>query len=261
MDSHESSQNELDALRKENAFLKEQLRQAATMISLGELVSTTTHEFNNLLMTIINYAGMGLRNPDPQRRDNAFEKILSAGNRAAKITASILGMARNRSPKPELSDLVRLTEDALLLLEREMNKYRVRVVVDFEKDVPKVVVNGSQIQEVLLNLLTNARQALPHGGDLIIKIKKENRTNTVDLSVRDFGTGIPQETLQHIFDPFFSTKDGPDQSGKGGTGLGLARCKTIVEEHHGRILVNSTVGKGTLFTIKLPIPREESQTT
>ncbi len=248
-----SESSELQRLRAENQAMREQLYAAATMISLGELVSTTTHEFNNVLMTVLNYAKLGLRHTDDETRRNAFEKILNAGNRAAKITASVLGMARNRSTGMEATNLVQLTEDALLLLERELNKYRISVEKEYDDPVPEVMINGNQIQQVLLNLLINARQAMPSGGRLLIKIKNDVRGGCVDLVVRDFGTGISADVLPQIFDSFFSTKTGPDASGKGGTGLGLAMCRDIIERHHGKIRVESAVGKGTAFTIKLPV--------
>src|SRR5687768_6709019 len=125
MASGESS--EAPSLEEQVAILKAQLSQAQKLTALGELVGTTTHEFNNVLMTIINYAKLGLRHKDPATREKAFDKILAAGNRAAKITSGILGMARNRSDKREPIDLVRLVEDTLVLLEREMNKYHIAV--------------------------------------------------------------------------------------------------------------------------------------
>lgn len=238
-------------LERQVEILKEQLNQAVKLTALGELVSTTTHEFNNVLMTIINYAKLGMRHKDAASRDKAFEKILTAANRAAKITNGVLGIARNRAAGQEPTDLVQLIEDTLVLLEREMNKYRITVDKQF-KPVPQVRINGNQIQQVLLNLLINARQAMPSGGRLIIKISLDEESDTVDLMVRDFGCGIPAEKLPRIFDAFYSTKSGPDASGKGGTGLGLSLCRDILEAHHGRIRVDSTVGKGTAFTLKLP---------
>lgn len=258
-ESNESAlAKEVEALRAENLALKKQIRSAAVMISLGELVSTTTHEFNNVLMTVLNYAKIGLRHEDQPTRQNAFEKILNAGNRAAKITSSVLGMARNRSPKPEATDLEQLTDDSLYLLEREMNKYHISVVKEFAENVPEVLVCGNQIQQVLLNLLINARQAMPNGGNLVVRIQYDQEANMVDLIIRDYGTGIPQDVLPHIFEPFFSTKTGPDESGKGGTGLGLSLCREIIEDHSGKIQVKSTVGKGTMFTIKLPVAPSNS---
>ena len=258
MDISESLQNELEHLRAENLELKKQLQRAATMIALGELVGTVTHEFNNILMTVMNYAKIGIRRDDKASRDNAFQKILTASERAEKITRSVLSVARNRSPKPEATDMIQLTEDALMLLEREMNKYRVSVIKEYDKNVPEALVCGNQIQEILLNLLINARQAMPDGGDVLVKIEFDEKNQTVDLTVRDYGTGIPKDVLSHIFEPFYSTKAGPDESGKGGTGLGLSRCKEIIDAHHGKILVKSSVGKGTLFTLKLPAAPAES---
>jgi signal transduction histidine kinase len=223
------------------AALREQLSHAQKLTALGELVSTTTHEFNNVLTTIINYAKMGMRHKDAATRDKAFDKILAAGNRAAQITNGILGFARNRSTGLERTDLKRVVDDSLILLDREMMKYRVRVEKHFDA-VPDVMANGNQIQQVLLNLLINARVSDATNG-------------MVDLIVRDTGCGMPPETLRRIFDSFFTTKSGPDESGKGGTGLGLSMCRDIIEAHQGRIRVESAVGKGTMFTIKLPAVR------
>ncbi len=241
-------------LQEQVQMLKQQLAQAQKLTALGELVGTTTHEFNNVLMTILNYAKIGMRHKDDANRDKCFDKILIAANRAAKITNSILGLARNRSGGQEPTDLAQLLEDTLVLLERELNKYRIAVDKRLQP-VPPAMVNGNQIQQVLLNLLINARQAMPNGGRVVIKLLHEPESDMIDLVVRDYGSGIPAEALPHIFDPFFTTKKGPDASGKGGTGLGLATCKDIIEAHRGRIRVESTVGKGTAFTLKLPIAR------
>jgi len=234
------------------ASLQQQLLEAQKMTALGELVSTTTHEFNNVLMTIINYAKIGLRRKDEASRNNAFEKILAAGDRAAKITNSVLGMARNRSASFEATELETLIEESLVLLEREFSKYRIRVERQFEK-VPRVRANGNQIQQVLLNLFINARQAMPNGGQVSLRLTHDVENDMVDIVVRDSGGGIPPEKLPRIFEPFFSTKSGPDATGKGGAGLGLSSCREIIEAHRGRIRVASTLGKGTEFTIKLPV--------
>lgn len=239
------------SLEDQVAFLKEQLFQAQKLTALGELVSTTTHEFNNVLTTIINYAKMGQRHNDQATRDKAFEKILAAGLRAAKITNGILGFARNRPQGMEPADMVKLVDDSLLLLEREMSKYRIVIDKQFHA-IPPAMVNANQIQQVLINLLVNARQAMPNGGHVVIRLSHDAQHDTIDLMVRDTGSGIPADKLPQIFNRFFTTKSGPDASGKGGTGLGLAFCRDVIEAHHGRIRVESTVGKGTAFTLKLP---------
>ncbi len=236
----------------ELAALQRQVLEARKLASLGELLGTTTHEFNNALTTILNYARMGLRHRDQPTRDKALERILSAGTRAAKITASVLSLSRNRATRFEPTDLLLLVEDVLVLLEREMMKYRVQVEREFAP-VPRVQANPSQIQQVLLNLLVNARQAMPNGGRLILRLSVDEPSGLVDLMVRDTGCGMTPEVMRRIFDPHFTTKSGPDETGKGGTGLGLTACREIVESHRGRIRVESAPGKGTAITIRLPV--------
>ena len=228
------------------------------MTALGELVSTTTHEFNNVLMTIMNYAKMGMRYDDKETRDKAFDKINQASNRAAKITNSVLGMARNRGESFEQTDLKRIIDETMVLLEREMQKYRISVEMELDDNVPEVSAVGNQVQQVLLNLLINARQAMTDGGRLVIKLQHDKETNSAHLSVRDYGSGMTDETMRKIFEPYYSTKEGPDESGKGGTGLGLAACKNIIEAHGGKIRVESAIGQGTNFVIKLPVERQTS---
>src|SRR4051812_26389557 len=157
------------SLEEQVAILKQQLAQAQKMTALGELVSTTTHEFNNVLMTIINYAKMGQRHKDQATRDKAFEKILTAGQRAARITNGILGFARNRPDGMEATDLLKLLDDSLLLLEREMSKYRIVIDKQFQP-VPPALANANQIQQVVINLLVNARQAMPSGGHITLRL-------------------------------------------------------------------------------------------
>lgn len=239
-------------LEQQLAALQQQLVEAQRMAALGELVGTTTHEFNNVLMTIINYAKLGLRHKDDATRDKALDKIMSAAERAEKITNSVLGLARNRKQEFAPTDLAQILQESLVLLEREMQKYRIAVHCDFA-EVPPVRAIGNQIQQVLLNLMTNARQAMPSGGELVLRIAHDPAANAVDLTVRDSGSGIPREQLPKIFDRFYSTKSGPDETGKGGTGVGLSTCKDIIDAHQGRLRVESTVGKGTAFTIRLPV--------
>jgi signal transduction histidine kinase len=231
--------------------LRRQLLEAQKAATLGELLGTTTHEFNNALTTILNYAKLGLRHRDQPTRDKALERILSAGTRAAKITASVLGMARGGTARFEPVNLELLVEDVLVLLEREMTKYRVQVEREFAP-VPKVSANPGQLQQVLLNLLVNARQAMPQGGRLILRLAHDALLGSVDIMVRDTGCGMTPDVMRRMFEPHFSTKAGPDETGKGGSGLGLTACREIVEAHRGRIRVESAPGKGTAITIRLP---------
>ena len=236
----------------ELALLRREVLEARKAATLGELLGTTTHEFNNALTTILNYAKLGLRHRDAPTRDKALERILSAGTRAAKITASILGMARRGTTRMEPLQLETLIEESLVLLEREMSKYRVQVEREYSP-VPQVSANPGQVQQVLLNLLVNARQAMPQGGRLIIRLSRDPAVGFVALMVRDTGCGMAPEVMRRMFEPHFSTKSGPDETGKGGSGLGLSACREIVEAHQGRIRVESALGKGTAITIRLPL--------
>lgn len=242
--THEELRAQIDALRSE-------LFAAQQKTALGDLVSTTTHEFNNVLTTILNYAKLGLRHTDEPTRTRALEKILGAGQRAERITNSVLGLARNRSEEAAPTDLAALIDESLVLLEREMQKYRVSVETQYDTRRAAFVV-GNQIQQVLMNLLTNARQAMAQGGRILIRIAENPESDTIDLVVRDTGTGIPADQLPKIFDRGFTTKQGPDATGKGGAGVGLAACKEILERHGCKIRVESAVGKGTAFTLMLP---------
>ncbi len=242
--------------------LQAEMRKLQAMATLGELTGTATHEFNNILMTIINYARLGMRNQDAASRDRAFSKILEASERAAKITSTVLAQARNRGDSLEPTLLAPVIQSSLVLLEREMRKYRIAIETEIDESTPPVMASGNQIQRVLLNLLINARQAMPEGGTVLIRLAKSSLTAShddamVELTVRDSGCGIEQSALPRIFDAFYSTKSGPDETGKGGTGLGLAACKEIIDEHNGRIRVESTVGRGTAFIIRLPIAKSQ----
>lgn len=239
--------------QEELARLRCQVAQLGNKAALGELLGTTTHEFNNILMTIMNYAKMGIRHKDEATRDKALEKILAASERAAKITHSVLGMAKNRCADFAPVDLPKLLEETMVLLSRELQQYRVQVEIHAEDNLPKVRAIGNQIQQVLLNLLTNARQAMDKGGSIVVKLFLAGGADGVGMSIRDYGCGMPPEVLHRIFEPYFTTKSGPDDSGKGGTGLGLAACKEIIEQHQGRVRIESSVGKGTQFTVFLPI--------
>ena len=255
MQSQPTQQADLADQQMHIQYLKSELRRMQSLAALGELTGTATHEFNNVLMTIMNYAKLGIRNRDDESRDKALQKILDASERASKITTTILAQARNRSESLTPTDLGRIVEDSLVLLDREMRKYRIAIETDLDPATPEAMASGNQIQRVLLNLLITARQSMPEGGTILIRLAPTD-DGMVEIVVRDSGSGIPKESLPHIFDAFYSTKDGPDESGKGGTGLGLAACKEIIDAHQGRIRVQSTIGRGTAFIIRLPAAKD-----
>ncbi|MFM7151985.1 MAG: sensor histidine kinase [Gemmataceae bacterium] len=238
--------------------LRQQLLQAQKLSSVGALASSVAHEFNNILTMIINYARLALRNSeDEASRTQALEKILKGSQRAATVINSMLGFARKNSSNKEWTDLAALVEEVLVLAEKDLSKHRVHVDKRF-MGRPRAMVVASQIEQVMLNLIINARQAMPKGGHLRIEVRENELAQTVELRISDTGQGIPPEKLRLIFEPFYTTKE-PDEGGHGGTGLGLSVCRQIIEQHQGRIRVESMVGKGSIFTIKLPIQTEENK--
>jgi len=233
--------------------LQQQLLQAQKLNTVGALASSITHEFNNILTTIINYAKLGLRHKDDETREKALNKILAAGHRASKITTGMLAYSRRRGEQREETDLTQLVEEVLVLVEKDLQIHRVRVQTSFEGN-PHAIVNAGQIQQVLLNLLINARQAMEGGGRLFISVRANSEIGMAEIAVRDTGVGIPPEKLRRIFDRFYTTKQA-DEQGQGGTGLGLSLAREVIEAHHGRIRVDSAVGQGTTFTLKLPLAK------
>lgn len=241
---------EMLAPATETETLRQQLLQAQRLSSVGELASSIAHEFNNILTTIINSAKLGMRNPDLGEKQQAFERVLKAGQRAAAIASGMLGFARKSSTHRQSCDIARLVEEVLILTEKDLGKHRVQVETRFHARPAARVVPG-QIEQILVNLVINARQAMASGGRLRIEVRDNAEADTVEVKVSDTGTGIAPDQLRQIFEPFFTTKQ-PDEYGRGGTGLGLSVCRQIIEQHHGRIRVESVVGKGSTFTVKLP---------
>lgn len=232
-------------------FLRQQLLQAQRLSSVGALASSVAHEFNNILTTIINYAKLGQKSAAEPGQKQAFEKILKGGQRAATIVSGMLGFARNQSHRREEVDLVRLVEEVLMLTEKDLSKHRIQVDRRYHSR-PIVPVIAGQIEQILINLVINARQAMPTGGRLRVDIRENLEAGMAEVRLADTGVGIPPDQLRLIFEPFYTTKD-PDEHGHGGTGLGLSVCRQIIEQHHGRIRVESVVGKGSTFTVKLPL--------
>jgi signal transduction histidine kinase len=243
---------EIAELHARMAELEARLVQAQKMSTVGSLASSITHEFNNILTTVINYAKLGLRHKDDATREKSLDKILAAGIRASKITTGLLAYARRGTDRRESTDLANLVGDVLFLVDKDLQMHRIRLVRQMEPGV-LAVINASQLQQVVLNLVVNARQAMEPGGQLTVGVRANVEQGFAEILVRDTGKGIPAENLRKIFDTGFTTKSA-DSNGQGGTGLGLALCREVIESHNGRIRVESAVGQGTAFLLKLPLP-------
>ena len=232
--------------------LRRQVIALQRISSMGVLAGGVFHELNNALTPILNYAKLGLRNPDPAYRERALTQIVDAAQRAATITRGMLGLSRpGNLAHREPTDMARLVDEVAMLVKKDMARHRVRLDVKANGGV-FARVNPAQIQQVLLNLLINARQAMPGGGVVRLRLGLDTTGRRAEISVTDSGVGIAPADLRRIFEPFFSTKAEPDAAGQGGTGLGLAVCRDIVEAHHGRLRAESRLGQGSTFTIILP---------
>ncbi len=235
------------------ALLKRQVIALQRVSSLGVVAGGVFHELNNALTPIVAYAKLGLRNPDPAYRERALKQILESAERATTISRGMLGLARVGTARTEHqpADLAQLVEEVALLVSKDLSKHRVRLELKLAGR-PRARIEPAQIQQVLINLLVNARQAMPSGGVVRLRVGSDTTGRLAEISVTDNGVGIASPELRRIFEPFYSTKKEPDAGGQGGTGLGLAVCRDIIEAHHGRLRAESRPGQGSTFTIILP---------
>lgn len=236
----------------EERRLAEQLLQREKLAAIGQLVSGVAHELNNPLAGILAFAQLleGVPQSAEEQRD-ALETIQREAKRAAKIVANLLLFARQRSPERSETDLNQVLRDTLELRRYVLRTQQVEVVTQFDESLPRTWADAFQLQQVALNLITNAEQALrTHDGAKCITLATRQREGFLEMTVSDTGPGIPSTQLDQVFNPFFTTKAVGE-----GTGLGLAISDGIVRQHGGTIRVDSREGAGATFTIELPYQR------
>ena len=239
---------ELQEAYKQLKDAQNQIIQSEKMASLGRLVAGVAHEINNPLDGIQNSIHNIIRNPNDQSKNIIYLNLIIENiKRIEAIVKQLLSYARARSYRMEVFSLKESIEKSLLLLEYRLSRSGIEVIKDFSEDDVQVWGDGNHLQQVIMNILMNAIDAMPNGGELQIEIKEENQ-KWARIAIRDTGIGIPKDDLTRIFDPFFTTKE----VGKG-TGLGLAVSLGIIEEHGGKIKVKSELGKGTTFSILMPL--------
>ena len=234
----------------ERKTLEQQLRQSEKLSALGQLVAGVAHELNNPLAVITGYAQiLGKRSGGDNKLQNDILKIQRESDRAAKIVRNLLTFARPREPQMTAVDLNQLILNVIETHESEMLQDRIECRQQMAEGLPKTMADPHQIEQVVTNLVVNAIQALAtHEGPRVLEVATEFSGKSIRLSVNDTGPGIPPEVVGKIFDPFFTTK----APGKG-TGLGLSITHSIIQEHRGKIRVQSERGKGTKFVIELPV--------
>jgi PAS domain S-box-containing protein len=244
---------------------EEQLRQAQKMESVGQLAGGVAHDFNNILMAILGYAEM-LQDDLTPEQESALEmvrQIEKGANRAAGLTRQLLTFSRRQPIEPRPLEFNALTEDLLKMIRRTLGEH-VELTFEAGADAPNILADPGQIEQVIMNLCVNGRDAMPNGGKLTLKTSatylEEDPNGTganpgpfACLSVIDTGHGMDQDTIRQIFEPFFTTKE----LGRG-TGLGLATVYAIVQQHNGTISVNSELGQGSAFHVYLPAYEADS---
>jgi two-component system NtrC family sensor kinase len=235
--------------RAQTRLVQERLLQSEKMSSVGQLVSGVAHELNNPLTGIMGFAQLLMLRELDETARKQVETIYAEAERASKIVSNLLTFARRRRAQKEPANLNTLIERVLELRNYDLRVRNVDVQLELDPALPETMADANQIQQVILNIVMNAEQAMKEddgAGTLRIATKAAGRTVTIVFE--DTGPGMSAETVRRIFDPFFTTKDAGE-----GTGLGLTICYGIIEDHGGRIWAESEPGRGTRFVIELPV--------
>jgi signal transduction histidine kinase len=239
---------ELEEANRKLRETHEQLVRSEKLASLGELVAGVAHELNNKLLPVLAYAQLLKEQQFSDGILRYIDTIERSASAAASVVSSLLNFARPSSATRNPTDLNATLRDTLALLDYKIKNSKVKVSVELEDNLPMTMADEKQIAQVFLNVINNAFQAMEDdGGEL--SIRSIRKGNDLLFAISDTGCGIKEEHLLKIFDPFFSTK------GSGGTGLGLSVSHGLISAHKGEITVNSKIGKGTTFVIRLPITK------
>ncbi len=231
--------------------LEQRLLQADKLSSIGLLAAGVAHEVNTPLAVISTYAQMLAKQVSgDDQKSKLLDKIAKQTFRASEIVNSLLNFSRTSPAEFSDLDINRILDETVSLVRHQLERSHVRIVLDLQPDVPCVKGNPGKLQQVFLNLVLNARDAMEHGGTLTVRTRP-SQESMVRIEVADTGSGISPEHLPRIYDPFFTTK-----VGRKGTGLGLSVTYGIVQEHGGSIDVNSQLGQGTTFVLELPLARK-----
>lgn len=258
--------HDLTRLRElERRRIEQKLFESEKLAAAGRLAASIAHEMNNPLQSIKNSLFiLKPRIPDSDPAARFVEIAHKECDRVSNIIKQFLGFYRPTATMLPVQPAA-ILEDELRLVENQLQKRRI-AVVRATIATPPVLANEDQLKQVFLNLILNAIEAMPEGGTLTISTRYDAHATAISaiapsvrVTIGDSGTGISPEHMSQIFEPFFTTKTGPDETGKGGTGLGLSACHKIIVAHGGRIRVESTVGIGTQFTIKLPQAKRSAE--
>jgi signal transduction histidine kinase len=247
---------ELQKKTEELAAMTQQLWQASKLATLGELAASVAHELNNPLATIsLRLESLAEQLAVDEDKLRSVQIVADEVDRMGKLVGSLLEFSRRGHQQISTIVIGEEIEKSIELIEYYLRTRKIEVSKDFETRLPTVQADRQQLRQLFLNLLTNASDAMPDGGKLVVRARNtrlENGPRAVRLEFADAGTGIAAAELEKIWEPFFTTKP----EGKG-TGLGLAICRRVVEEHQGTISIESRLGQGTTVIILLPATHGE----
>jgi two-component system NtrC family sensor kinase len=248
---------ELERMDRKKAASDEVAMQSSKMAALGKMAAGIAHEINNPLAVIGEKAGwmkdlLGMedvaQSENFQELSDAVTKIEYHVVRAKTVTHRLLGFARRMEPMAERINVNEILDESIEFLKNEARYRNIEIQANYAPDLPLTTTDQSQLQQVFLNIINNAIDAIGKDGEININTRTAKRNNEISVEISDNGPGMPKDVLQKIFDPFFTTKE----VGKG-TGLGLSISYSIIEKLGGRIMVASEEGSGTTFTIYLPV--------
>jgi signal transduction histidine kinase len=246
----------------ENSLLTEAVRKNRLLIqranrlhSLETISGGFAHEIRNPLTSIKTFISLVPQMKSDEEFINRFSRVASEDvDRIERLLDDILMFAKAHQPRLDEEDLNELVSSSVYFIRMEAEKRGVKILLDLAENLPTATLDRQQIKQVLLNLFLNAIDAMENGGALHVRtgLVSHNAVDWIRIEVADTGCGIPSENLPFIFDPFYTTKQEEDNREREGTGLGLAIVRQIVEDHHGRIEVESRLGRGTTFSVLLP---------
>ncbi len=232
--------------------METQLLQSSKMSAVGQLASGLAHEFNNLIAAIYGYAQFMKNNREERVLAKGIDVILSSSERARDLTRSLLTFSRATDDGFEAVDLNEVMSDAILLVDQQVSKEGIRIVRESGR-LPHAWVSRGRLIEVFMNLISNARHAMPEGGTLTLRTREDGDHLIVEVS--DTGIGIPEADRERVFDPFFTTKGPLNGTRTPGTGLGLFTVYNVIQAHGGRVTLDSSRETGTTVRILLPVKR------
>lgn len=247
------SHHELQISHQELEKAQTHLIRTEKLASLGQLAAGVAHEINNPLGTITIFAHLLLKNipeDSPARAD--IQLIIEEANRTKEIVQGLLSFARETKLRPGSTNMNDLIEDVLGLVVNQSLFHNIKIKKNLYEDLPTIFVDSTQLKQVFLNMFLNAAQAMSGEGKLTISTDLDTESNIIQIRIQDNGSGIPENVLSKIFDPFYTTKEK-------GTGLGLAISYGIVQRHGGKIDVETEIGKGTTFIISLPVVKNDDE--